>query len=61
MRVDAHQHFWHYNPTEHTWMTAAMTILQRDYSPQDLQPLLAQAGSDGTVAVGRAYLGSWEI
>jgi L-fuconolactonase len=51
MRIDAHQHFWDYNPAEHTWMTAAMKRLQHDYLPQDLQPLLAQAGLDSTVSV----------
>lgn len=51
MRLDSHQHFWHYNPAEHVWMTGAMEALRRDYLPQELAPLLAQAGFDGTIAV----------
>src|SRR3990172_2154083 len=51
MRIDTHQHFWQYNPAEHTWMTDAMAALRRDYLPADLAPLLAQNGLDGAVAV----------
>jgi L-fuconolactonase len=51
MRIDAHQHFWHYDPAAHTWMTDAMAALKRDYLPEALLPLLKQAGLEGTVAV----------
>ena len=51
MRIDAHQHFWHYSPTEHTWMTAEMDVLKHDFLPQDLAPLLAGLHFDGCVAV----------
>lgn len=51
MLLDAHQHFWHYRPAEHIWMNERMTVLKRDYLPEDLQPLLASIGFDGTIAV----------
>jgi L-fuconolactonase len=51
MRIDAHQHFWHYSPTEHNWMTGQMGALKQDLLPQDLQPLLARIHFDGCVAV----------
>ncbi len=51
MRLDAHQHFWRYNPAEHVWMTDAMGVLKRDYLPEDLKPLIDQAGLQGTLAV----------
>lgn len=51
MRFDAHQHFWHYSPAEHTWMNGRMAVLKRDYLPGELQPLLASIGFDGTIAV----------
>jgi len=51
MRLDAHQHFWHYSPTEHTWMTDQMGILKHDFYPEDLQPLLAGIHFDGSIAV----------
>lgn len=51
MRIDSHQHFWHYDPAHHVWMTDAMAALRRDYLPEDLAPLLEAAGFDGTIAV----------
>ena len=51
MRIDAHQHFWHYDPVDHAWMSEAMGVLRQDYLPRDLAPQLRAAGVDGTVAV----------
>ena len=51
MRIDAHQHFWHYDPAHHVWMTDAMAALRRDYLPDELAPLLRATGFDGTIAV----------
>ena len=50
-RIDSHQHFWKYNPAEHTWMTDAMQVLKQDFMPADLGPLLNQIGFDGCIAV----------
>lgn len=51
MRIDAHQHFWRYNPAEHGWMTDEMAAIRRDFLPPDLKPLLDAAGFDCCVAV----------
>ncbi len=51
MRLDAHQHFWHYNPADYVWMNDQMDVLRRDYLPGDLAPLLEAVELDGTVAV----------
>ncbi len=51
MRIDSHQHFWRYNPAEHTWMSEEMAALKHDFLPEDLQPLLASFSLDGCVAV----------
>ena len=51
MRVDAHQHFWQYNPAEHTWMTEKMMALRHDFLPADLEPLLKASGFDGCITV----------
>src|SRR5579862_826299 len=51
MRIDAHQHFWHYDPGRHTWITDEMRVLKRDYLPEHLQPEMAAAGIDATIAV----------
>jgi L-fuconolactonase len=51
MRIDSHQHFWHYSPERHSWITDEMAAIRRDFLPPDLQPILAQHGFDGCVAV----------
>jgi L-fuconolactonase len=50
-RIDAHQHFWHFDPVRDAWITPDMAAIQRDFLPTDLQPLLQQHGLDGCVAV----------
>jgi L-fucono-1,5-lactonase len=50
-RVDAHQHFWKYDPVEYGWITDALAGLKRDFLPADLKPLLEAHGFDGCVAV----------
>ncbi len=50
-RIDAHQHFWKYDPVAHSWIDDAMWVIRRDYSPADLLPLLQKAGMDGCVTV----------
>jgi len=51
MRIDAHQHFWQYNPAEHSWMNDEMAALRGDFMPQDLKPLLDRTGFGGCVVV----------
>jgi L-fuconolactonase len=51
MRLDAHQHFWRYDPAEHGWMNDAMGAIKRDFLPAELKPLLQLAGFDGCIAV----------
>jgi L-fuconolactonase len=51
VRIDAHQHFWKYDPVTHSWINDAMWVIRRDYSPADLLPLLQAAGMDGCVTV----------
>lgn len=53
-KIDAHQHFWQYNPAAHVWMTDEMAALKRDHLPEDLEPLLARLGFDGCIAVQAA-------
>ncbi|MBJ6145377.1 amidohydrolase [Hymenobacter sp. BT559] len=50
-RIDAHQHFWHFDPVRDAWITPDMAAIRRDFLPADLQPLLQQHGLDGCVAV----------
>ena len=51
MRIDAHQHFWEFNPQRDAWITDDMAVLRRDFLPADLQPLLKTNSFDGCVAV----------
>jgi len=36
MRIDAHQHFWRYDPARDHWITDQMSVLKRDYLPEHL-------------------------
>ena len=49
--MDAHQHFWQYDPARHTWMNDEMTALKTDFLPLDLLPHLQNASLDGCMAV----------
>ncbi|GAA0542143.1 amidohydrolase family protein [Chitinophaga japonensis] len=51
MIIDSHQHFWQYHPVKDAWITDDMKVIQRDFLPPDLQPVLEQNGVDGCVAV----------
>ncbi|UFH53780.1 amidohydrolase [Spirosoma sp. KNUC1025] len=51
MTIDAHQHFWHFDPVRDSWITDDMAIIQRDFLPADLEPVLSANGIDGCVAV----------
>jgi L-fuconolactonase len=50
-RIDAHQHFWQYDPSRHIWMTDEMPVLKKDFLPNDLWPHLAECGFGGCVTV----------
>lgn len=50
-RIDSHQHFWHYHPVKEGWITDDMAVIQRDFLPSDLEPLLDANGVSGCVAV----------
>jgi L-fuconolactonase len=47
-RIDAHQHFWNFDPVRDSWINDEMAVIQRDFLPQDLQPLLTENNLDGT-------------
>lgn len=51
MTIDSHQHFWHYDPVQHGWISDDMAAIRRDFLPADLEPILTQNGIDGCVAV----------
>lgn len=51
MRIDSHQHFWKYHPVKDAWISEDMKVIQRDFLPVDLMPLLQENHIDGCVAV----------
>jgi L-fuconolactonase len=51
VNLDAHQHFWRYDPARHSWITPEMGVLRRDWLPEHLRPELRAAGIDATIAV----------
>ncbi|WP_416864064.1 MAG: amidohydrolase family protein [Imperialibacter sp.] len=50
-KIDAHQHFWKYDPARHGWIDDSMKVIQRDFMPDDLEPVLHAHGIDGCVLV----------
>lgn len=51
LRIDAHQHFWNFDPVRDIWITEDMSVIRRSFLPTDLLPLLQQHALDGCVAV----------
>ena len=51
IRIDAHQHFWQYNPKKHEWIDDKMALIRKDFLPADLLPLLHENDFEGCVAV----------
>jgi L-fuconolactonase len=51
VRIDSHQHFWRYTAARDTWITDEMSILKRDFLPEELLPKLDAGGFAGSIAV----------
>jgi L-fuconolactonase len=51
MNIDSHQHFWRYDSGRDGWITDEMSILKRDFMPEDLIPELRLNQMDGCIAV----------
>jgi L-fuconolactonase len=51
MIIDSHQHFWQYNAERDSWITDEMSVLQKDFLPDDLQKEFAANQIEGCIAV----------
>lgn len=51
LKIDSHQHFWHYSPAEYGWINDQLSLLKRDFLPKDLKQEIAPAGVSGVVSV----------
>ena len=50
-KIDAHQHFWVFDPVRDGWIDDTMPEIRRDFLPEDLGPILQNNGFDGCVVV----------
>src|SRR5438093_12584 len=50
MRLDSHQHFWHYSAAEYPWIPKK-SALHQDWLPADWQKAASPCGIDGSIAV----------
>ena len=52
MKIDAHQHFWQFDPVRDSWITeGAMSAIRRDFLPENLAPILSKNGFSACIAV----------
>jgi L-fuconolactonase len=51
MKIDSHQHYWHFNTADYGWIGENMAAIKRDFLPADLLPELQSIGFDGSIAV----------
>ncbi|MCJ8165726.1 amidohydrolase family protein [Pontibacter sp. E15-1] len=51
MKLDAHQHFWKFDPVRDAWIGEDMQLIRRDFMPEDLKPELDKHQLDGCIAV----------
>ena len=52
--IDSHQHFWTLARDDYGWLEPGDTVLYRDFGPEDLAPLLEEAGIAQSVLVQAA-------
>ncbi|MEN8662174.1 MAG: amidohydrolase family protein [Lentimonas sp.] len=51
MIIDAHHHFWNYDPVEYDWIDEDMLAIRRSFLPEDLRSEIDTVGIDGVVSV----------
>lgn len=51
LKIDAHQHFWKFDPVRDSWINEEMSVIQRDFLPEHLEVILKENGLDGCVVV----------
>ena len=51
MRIDSHVHFWKYTPEDYSWIDDSMMVIQKDFLPEDLAPILDNNKIEGCIAV----------
>ena len=49
--IDAHQHFWNYDPVKDSWIDESMEVIKRDFLPRHLEGILKDNNIDGCISV----------
>lgn len=49
--IDSHQHFWRYDTARDGWIKDSMSVLKRDFLPEELEGECEANGIDATIAV----------
>jgi L-fuconolactonase len=49
--IDAHHHFWNYDPVRDSWITNEMKELQKDWLPSDIEDVFRANQVEGSVVV----------
>ena len=57
MKIDTHQHFWHFNAPEFPWISEAMPALRRDCLPGDRAQAMREAVMTAAHVVGSGDAG----
>jgi L-fuconolactonase len=50
-KIDAHQHFWKFDPVRDSWIPNEMAVIRKDFLPHHLETVLLQNGFSGCVTV----------
>ena len=51
MKIDAHQHFWIFDPTQYPWINDELEKLRRDFLPPALERELVKTKLESSIAV----------
>jgi L-fuconolactonase len=54
MKIDSHHHLWRLARGDYDWLTPDLSALYRDFEPEDITALLAEAQIDGAIVVQAA-------
>ena len=50
-KLDAHHHFWKYDPVEYDWIGDEMSAIRRNFLPEDLRAEITSAAVTAVIAV----------
>jgi L-fuconolactonase len=50
-RIDAHNHFWKFDPVRDSWIKDEMKVIQKDFLPADFEIILKRNNFEGCVVV----------